>query len=267
MLIEGRDGDESRPKAGGSLGGFMRARIAVQLGCCLLLTVCALPPYAHAGDNKGDNKTVPANPVGAHGEWTQSVSKDPGVEGVELDKHQLALIQKVSLYFNQMSDFKGVFVQTSADNKRAHGKFYVKRPGRFRFDYGSPSKLVILSDGEYLAIQDHDLKTDDRVALDQTPFRVLMRKDVDLLRDAHILEVDDINDVIVLALEDKNPDNPGRIKLYLATKPELELREWVTTDNQGLDTRIELSEISKVDNLDPEMFTPPPVALERIRQQ
>jgi outer membrane lipoprotein-sorting protein len=241
----------------------MHARIAVQFGCCLLLTVCALPFCANAGDEKA----VPPNPVGAHGNWTQSVSKEATVEGVELDKRQLALIQKVSLYFNQMSDLKGVFVQTSADNKRAHGKFYVKRPGRFRFDYGAPSKLVILSDGEYLAIQDHDLKTDDRVALDQTPFRVLMRKDVDLLRDAHIIEVEDVNDVIVLLIEDKNPDNPGRIKLYLAKKPELELKEWVTTDNQGLETRIELSEVSKVDNLDPGMFTPPPVALERIRQQ
>ena len=240
----------------------MQARIAVQLAYLLLLTACFLPPLARAGDDK----PVPPNPVGAHGNWTQSVSKDTAVAGVELDKRQLALIQKISVYFNQMSDLKGAFQQTSADNKRAHGKFYVKRPGRFRFDYGPPSKLVILSDGEYLAIQDHDLKTDDRVALDQTPFRVLMRKDVDLLRDANILEVQEVSDVIVLTLEDKNPDNPGRIKLYLGKKPELELKEWVTTDNQGLETRVELTEVSKVDNLDPGLFKPPPIALEKIRQ-
>ena len=78
---------------------------------------------------------------------------------------------------------------------------------------------MILSDGQYLAIQDHDLKTDDRVSLDQTPFRVLLRKDVDLLRDARILEVQDVDDVIVLALQDKSPDAPGRIKLFLAKKP------------------------------------------------
>jgi outer membrane lipoprotein-sorting protein len=70
----------------------------------------------------------------------------------------------------------------------------------------------------------------------------------------------------VLALEDKNPDNPGRIKLYLAKKPNLELKEWVTTDTQGLETRVELTEINKVDNLDPGLFKPPPVALEKINQ-
>ena len=71
--------------------------------------------------------------------------------GEEFDKKQMELIQKVNAYFNQMSEIKGLFVQTSADNKRQRGKFYVKRPGRFRFDYNLPSRLVILSDGQYMA--------------------------------------------------------------------------------------------------------------------
>ena len=240
----------------------MQARTAVQLARFVLVASLLASTGVFAGD-----KPVPANPVGAHGTWTESVTKEAAVTGQELDKRQLALIQKVSVYFNHMSDLKGVFVQTSADNKRAHGKFYVKRPGRFRFDYGPPSKLVIVSDGEYLAVLDHDLKTEDKYALDQTPFRVLMRKDVDLLRDANILEVQEVSDVIVLTLEDKNPDNPGRIKLYLGKKPELELKEWITTDTQGLETRVELTEVSRVDNLDPGMFIPPSIALERIQQR
>ena len=32
----------------------------------------------------------------------------------------------------------------------------------------------------------------------------------------HVLQVQDIDDVIVVALEDRNTDNPGRIKLFLA---------------------------------------------------
>ncbi len=102
---------------------------------------------------------------------------------------QMELIQKVTNYFNQMGDMKGNFVQISADNKRMRGKFYIKRPGQFRFEYNLPSKQIVVSDGKYLAIQDLDLKTDNRWGLDQTPFRVLLRKDVDLLKEARILEV------------------------------------------------------------------------------
>ena len=125
---------------------------------------------------------------------------------------------------------------------------------------------MILSDGQYMAIQDFDMKTDDRVELDRTPFRVLLRKDVDLLRDAHILEVKEVDDVIVLALQDRNPDNPGRIKLFLAKKPNLELKEWITTDSQGLDTRVELTEVSKTESLDPALFKANSMVFQRLNQ-
>ena len=210
-------------------------------------------------------KAPPANPVGVGGTWNQTISRETGATGEEFDKKQIEIIQKVTGYFNQMSDLKGTFVQTGADNKRVRGKFYVKRPGRFRFDYAPPSRLVILSDGQYVAIQDHDMKTDDRLALDQTPFRVLLRKDVDLLRDARILEVQDVDDVIVLALQDKNPDNPGRIKVYLAKKPVLELKEWVATDSQGLETRVELADVTRTDDIDPGLFKPAPLALQKLQ--
>lgn len=198
--------------------------------------------------------------------WNQTVTKEGGVAGQEFNAKQIDIINKVSAYFNQMGDIKGSFVQTSADNKRLRGKFYIKRPGQFRFEYNLPSKQVIVSDGKYLAIQDHDLKTDDRWGLDQTPFRVLLRKDVDLLRDARILEVGEVDDKIVLALQDKSPDTVGRIKLFLLKKPPMDLKEWITTDSQGLDTRVELTEFAKAENLDPDLFVPPPIALQKLRQ-
>ena len=239
----------------------MHARITARLA--VIAVVALAPAWVLAQDAK---KPVPANPVGAGGAWSQSVNKEAAIAGEEFDKKQMELIQKVASYFNQMTEIKGLFVQTSADNKRLRGKFYVQQPGRFRFDYNPPSRLVILSDGQYMAIQDFDMKTDDRVELDRTPFRVLLRKDVDLLRDAHILEVKEVDGVIALALQDRNPDNPGRIKLFLAKKPNLELKEWITTDSQGLDTRVELVEVSKTEALDPALFKAPSMVFQRLNQ-
>jgi outer membrane lipoprotein-sorting protein len=223
----------------------------ISAGLALAAVMALASAWALAQDAK---KPLPPNPIGAGGTWSQTVSKEAAIAGEELDKKQVEIIKKVSSYFNQMTELKGAFVQTSADNKRQRGKFYVQKPGRFRFDYSAPSKLVILSDGVYMAIQDADLKTDDRFELDRTPFRVLLRKDVDLLRDANILEVKEVDDVIILSLQDKNPDNAGKIKLFLAHKPQIELREWITTDAQGLDTRVELTEVSKAEALDPSLF-------------
>lgn len=215
------------------------------------LTLWAAVPL-HAQDNKAPPAAPGAN-VGSGTAWSTEVAPSNSAS-ISLDPAQLELVKKVSDYFNGINDLKGNFVQTGADRKRMKGKFYVKRPGRFRFDYALPSKQIIISDGNYLAIQDLDLKVEDRVALDQTPFRLLLRKDVDLARDARIVEVQEADDQIILALHDKNPDTPGRIRLVLSTKPSVELKEWTTTDAQGLDTRVEVADLVRTETLDVGMF-------------
>ena len=196
-------------------------------------------------------KPAQPNAVGAGQSWNANVDANASQT---LDEAQTGMIKTVNGYFNALTSLKGNFVQTTSDKKRAKGKFFMLRPGKFRFEYSLPSKQLIISDGEYLAIQDLDLNNEDRIALDQTAFRLLLRKDVDLLRDARIIDVQQAEDLIVLTVQDKNPDTPGRIKLFMATKPVVELKEWVTSDAQGVDTRVEVADVVKGETLDAELF-------------
>jgi len=247
----------------------MRTGSASGLGA-LVLTALTLAGTALAEDAKPAVPTAnaPATPAPAvqapavqapaagkpaGSAWTAEVAPG-GNQGINLDETQLKVVQSVSDYFNGISSLKGSFVQTTSDQKKMKGKFSLLRPGKFRFDYALPSKQIIISDGEYLAIQDLDLNNEDRVALDQTPFRLLLRNDVDLARDAKIMEVQQAEDMLVVALQDKSPDTPGRIKIYLSTKPVPELKEWVTTDAQGLETRVEIANVVKGEALDGALF-------------
>jgi outer membrane lipoprotein-sorting protein len=191
---------------------------------------------------------------GSSSAWNAEVAPAKAGEGLALNPHQTELVHKVSGYFSGINTLQGNFVQTGADNKRMKGKFYVQRPGRFRFDYARPSRQIVVSDGHYLSIQDLDLNNEDRVALDDTPFRLLLRSDVDLVRDAKIMEVQESEDLLVVGLIDKSPDTPGQIKLFLSTKPTLELKEWVTKDAQGLDTRVQVSDLTKSGEIDASLF-------------
>ena len=236
------------------MGSRGKRSAAITNMCLASLAAAAMAAAGQGG------KAPPANPVGV-GTWNAKVAPDHATLGTSLDERQTELVKKVTGYFNELNGLKGSFVQTGADRKRMKGRFYVKRPGRFRFDYALPSRQVIISDGTYLAIQDLDLNNEDRVALDQTPFRLLLRRDVDLLRDGRIIEVQEADDLIVLSLQDKDPDAPGQIKLFLVSKPALELKEWVTTDAQGLDTRVEISELSRSDDVDLGLFKIQPIGL------
>ena len=199
---------------------------------------------------------APAAPDAAAGAvgsgWNAEVAT--GKSGLLLDDAQKGLVKQVGDYFEAISTLKGAFVQTGADKKRMKGKFYLNRPGKFRFDYSLPSKQVIVSDGQNLAIQDLDLNNEDRVELDKTPFRLLLRKDVNLERDANILEVQSADDLLVVALRDKDPDTPGAIKLFLMTKPVLELKEWQAVDAQGQETQVQVTDLEKGTKLDENLF-------------
>lgn len=208
-----------------------------------LFAVAASITFAHGviAEEGATNKDV--NKDAAASGWAAQVGD--GTSGIALDERQVELINKVSKYFGTLDSLHGRFRQTAADGKVMKGKFWLKQPGMFRFDYARPSLQVIISDGKYLAIQDHDINTEDRVALDQTPFRVLLRKNVDLIRDAQINEVQETDEVLLLTITDKESDGSGRIKLFFNLKPEFELSEWVTTDAQGLETRVEIGNLVK----------------------
>lgn len=220
---------------------------AILVGACLFVaTVGSRAATA-------EDATKPTGNAAGSG-WSAEVSGD-GSSSISLDDNQTKTVESVNGYFNGMKTLQGSFVQTGADGEVMKGKFMMKRPGMFRFDYARPSRQVIISDGTYLAIQDHDLNNEDRVALDQTPFRVLLRSDVNLLRDAHITEVQENDNALLLALRDKSPDTPGTIRLVLdKSTPELKLKEWITTDAQGLDTRVEVDNVERDGEIDARKF-------------
>ena len=219
-----------------------------RIASALVALICFVGDGASAQEKK---KLPPPNPVAVSSQHVQATGTR-----LALTQRQVELVRQVNGYFNQLTILKGSFIQTGADSKRQRGKFYIMRPGRFRFEFSPPSKVLIVSDGQYVAIQDRDLNTDDRWDASYTPFRALLQKDVDLLRDAHIFEVQEDSDTIAIAFEDKSAEASSRIKLFLATKPSLQLKAWIAKDAQGLDTRVDLIDAATTQVLDEQLFNP-----------
>jgi outer membrane lipoprotein-sorting protein len=183
--------------------------------------------------------------------WAGTVGSSEGAE--HLTHRQVELVRRANDYLNQLPMLQGSFMQTSAEGKQQRGKFHIMRPGRFRFDFAPPTRVVIISDGKHLAIQDYALNTDDRKDLSQTPFRPLVRPEVDLLRDALISDVSESDDTITIAFTDTNAQ-AGSVKLFLGTKPAIQLKGWIIRDNQRLDTRVDLTEVQPVGRIDQRLF-------------
>lgn len=218
------------------------SRTTLASGLLLSALILAAPMDAIAQDTKS-----------AAG-WGSKVKQADKPDSRTLTPAQMASIAAINDYFNNIDKLKGTFAQTNPDKKVQRGKFYLMRPGRFRFDYNRPSRQIIVSDGTYLAIQDLDLKNEDVYTLKNTPFRILLRDNVDILRDARIMAVEQSATQIAVSLTDKNPDSVGQITVYLKPGPEPTLAGWVTTDLQGGVTKVKVSNLSRPEKLSKRLF-------------
>ncbi len=202
----------------------------------------------------------PVSPIGAGAAWQATPQQNapapaaaPASAPAVLTETDQQIVAKVNDYFNTMTDLQGDFIQTDPDSKQRQGKFYFQRPGKARFDYASPSALRIISDGRNLVIEDHNLNTSERYPLDVTPFKLLLSEKVDLGADAHIISAEQGPDTYILTVEEKDSSGSGRIRLFM-NKADMSLKEWIVTDAQGLDTRIEVSNLDTKQKIAENLF-------------
>jgi outer membrane lipoprotein-sorting protein len=187
-----------------------------------------------------------ANPMGAGPAWQAKPQQTTAVpvpaQPTVLQESDQQLVTKVNDYFNNMTDLQGDFTQTDPDSKQKHGKLYFQRPGKARFDYAPPSGLKVISDGNNLVIQDNSLNTSERYPLEVTPFKLLLSEKVDLGNDARVVSVEQGADMFIITVEEKDNPGSGHIRLFF-NKADNSLKEWIVTDAQGLDTRLEVSNL------------------------
>jgi outer membrane lipoprotein-sorting protein len=231
---------------------------AVLLACMVVL---AGATHALAGSAE-DDKAKAGNAVGGAGNWQTTVTNKGGSLAA-LDDKQAAALKDINAYFNAIGDLRGKFLQTDAQQQQQKGEFYIKRPGKFRFVYGAPSQLVILSDGETLSFEDYDLKKADRYPVETSPFRILLGKDVNINRDANIKELSVTDDLVSITLQDKSPDSEGQIQLFFVKSGgKMELKEWQIAGPQGDNTRVEVANIDRDKPVDPSYFENAPLELQ-----
>ena len=152
-------------------------------------------------------------------------------------------INKVSGFFNGFKTLTGQFVQVGPRGNVSNGVFYISKPGKMRFEYNPPSPYLIVSDGTWVVIMKRKNQHPDHYPLSSTPLKLVLSKNVDLMKQARILDVKSEEGAIKLTLAAKNKAVPGKLTLTYSEKKS-EIEEWAVIDGEGRRTTISLSEIS-----------------------
>jgi len=186
--------------------------------------------------------------------WEAAVEEAQGSTPL-IGEAQTKAVERINAYFNSITNLQGSFEQVDATNKHTTGRFYVQRPGKIRFDYAPPSALRIIADGSSLAIEDADLRTVEKYPIQSTPFRMLLSDTVDLARDSRIVGVESQEGSLSISLEDKSGDAAGSIRLVFDSGAELQLKQWLITDAQGLTTRVTVTDMVSGRKVAADFFT------------
>lgn len=160
-----------------------------------------------------------------------------------LTDFQTADLKRITDYWNSIQTVEGNFTQVDSGGGNASGAFYIKKPGRFRFDYKPPEQLTVVADGYTVAVEDKKLETQDRYPLVETPLSILVDQNINLQRpDLQILDVARKEGAVVVHMKSLKEDAQGEILLAF-NQDDLALRYWVVRDPQGTQVTVRVSDV------------------------
>lgn len=162
-------------------------------------------------------------------------------------------LTRISNYLNGVETMRGSFVQVGPAGELSDGSFFMRRPGRIRFEYVPPNPGLVVADGTWVGVYDIELCTLDRVPLGETPLEILLKERVDLRQERAVRSIERAEGQLRVTAVDPDDPESGSITMIFADTP-LELRQWIVTDAQGLVTTVALSETVINVELDPNLF-------------
>lgn len=151
-----------------------------------------------------------------------------------------AELGRIEKYLNGIQSMKAGFVQLAPDGSISEGTLYMERPGKLRFAYKPPARILLVARRGWVTFIDYEIKQVSRWPIKDSPFGALIDKQVTFGKSIQITAIDRRPETIGITLEKIGDRRAGSIKLVFSRSP-IQLRQWEVTDPQGLVTRVGLS--------------------------
>jgi len=152
-------------------------------------------------------------------------------------------INRLNTYLTELRSATATFLQENADGTSITGTFYLKKPGRMRFEYNAPSDSLVVADGRTLAIFDAKSNVSpQRYPQRRTPLSLLSEDNIDVTSSVFVRRIEERNGRAFVTMFDPEKPRNGQMVMIFETNP-MQLVEWVLTDKSGLETHVYLDSL------------------------
>ena len=179
-----------------------------------------------------------------------------GVRAAALSQADRSDIARVEKYLNTVKTMRARFFQVAPDGRLSEGGFWLRRPGRLRFEYDPPTPYLVIADGFWLVFFDQELDEPQRWPISDTPLGVLVAENVRFSETSGIETVERGPGKLEITLRDQKRPDDGTLTLVFSDRP-LQLRQWHVVDGQGQMTSVTLDKIETGMPLKIDLFVPP----------
>jgi outer membrane lipoprotein-sorting protein len=249
---------------GASRAGFVAVAVALAAIVAMPATAAVRDPVpmpklrpAYTGPAVGPpvrSTSAPAGDAGAAATTAARPSVDVPFQPNSPFTHQQQIaLANISAYFNSFRLMEGEFIQFGPGGEQSEGVFFMNRPGKIRFHFRPPTRLDIISDGSSVAVRDGRTRTQDLYPLSKTPLRYLLTDRIDFTSPDLVNAVHEEPDVISIVIVERSALVDGKLTLIFDRRT-YELRQWVVTDAQGLNTSVAIFNTATGKPQDPNYF-------------
>ena len=150
-------------------------------------------------------------------------------------------------YFFSLGNVKGEFTQIDQIGNIAKGIFYSNGRGSIRFEYSTPSEMLIIVNKGIFAIKERKDSKVNYYSLEDSPLANLLSKDL-ALDNFHINTLEIEGRVATIELRTKK--NSLRNSIFItADYPQPILRQWKIIDTQKKETTVFFSKIKSINSM------------------
>lgn len=165
-------------------------------------------------------------------------------------------IKSIEQALNRIANMQASFHQFNQQGEIAKGTFYLSRPGKIRWEYNTPSPIVIVGKGSLIAYFDKELDEVSYIGLEDVLAGLLTKDKIQLSGDIKILSLEEHDHIIYLALEQKDKPDQGQITLLLDAT-HYYLKGMSVKDTAGAITDVFFDVVNENVTFDAELFNYP----------
>lgn len=149
-------------------------------------------------------------------------------------------IKRVETYLTALSTLTADFHQVDGNGDVSRGKFFLKRPGKMRWQYAPPTPILLVSDGKLITYYDADLDQVNYISIDDSLAAFLTQPVIQLESDSTKLVSFEAKDKVIRAtIVRKSKPDEGSLTLEFSDNP-LVIRQMVVKDAAGNATTVQL---------------------------